>query len=250
MTSIILTLSDVRKNFGEVKAVNGVSFQLSEGEIIGILGPNGAGKTTLINLISGELLPDAGRIVYRGRNITFSPIYERRRLGIARSYQLPQIFGNMTVLENVFVGLLTRKGCIRDFWSLKDSKRELMKKAEEILDALGLANKAFIEAKKLSEGERKVLDIAIALTLNPKLLLLDEPTTSVSSEEKYMVMDVIMKYVKQFNITSVVVEHDLEVVEKYLQSRVLVMNDGKVIYDGNFHGIKLNETVRAIVFGK
>jgi branched-chain amino acid transport system ATP-binding protein len=250
MAPIILSLSDVRKSFGAIKAVDGVSFQLLEGEVIGILGPNGAGKTTLVNLISGELPLDTGKIIYMGRDITYSPIYERRKIGIARSYQLPQIFENMTVLENVLVGILTREGGIRDFWSLRDSRRRIIKRAEEILDALGLANKAFVEAKKLSEGERKVLDIAITLTLNPRLLLLDEPTTSVSSEEKYMVMDVIMKYIKQFNITSIIVEHDLEIVEKYLPSRVLVMYNGKIVYDGNFQEIKSNDPVKIIVFGE
>jgi branched-chain amino acid transport system ATP-binding protein len=246
----LLSLTNVKKYFGAVRAVDGVSFQIGQGEIVGVVGPNGAGKTTLINLISGELIPDGGRIRFKDLDITFAPIHKRVKLGIARSYQLPQIFERLSVLENVLAGLLSYNGHALDFWSLKSSKKALIKRAEEILDALGLLNKATVEARKLSEGERKILDVAIALTLNPKLLLLDEPTTSVSLEEKDMVMSVLMKYIKQHSISSVIVEHDLEVVEKYLPSRVLVMNEGKVIYDGEFQGIRLDERVRAVVFGE
>ena len=214
----VLSAVDLHKSFGGVKAVDGVTIEVRDGERLAVVGPNGSGKTTLINLLSGLYPPDKGRVFLQMRDVTKVPMYVRVRLGIARSFQLPQLFPELTVYENVAVAFAALRG-----FSLRAVPHEEVKSILELFD---LWDKRSVKAVSLSEGEKKVLDVALAYVSRPKVLLLDEPTSSVAEEDKMSLMERLLEKLR--GISMVMVEHDLDVVEKFAE-RVVVMRAGKVV---------------------
>jgi len=215
----VLLVENLYKKFGGVVALDGVSLALGAGELVGVIGPNGSGKTTLINAISGYVKPDGGRVVFDGRDITSLKPHQRARLGIVRSFQFPLISSNLTVRENVKIAVAALHS-----YSLKTVDGRAV---EEVLDLFGLREVADVKVGKISEGHRKLLDVAMAMVHKPKVVLLDEPTSSVSSRDKFAVMDRVVEILRERRVAALVVEHDLEVVKSYMD-RVVEMSNGKV----------------------
>ncbi len=243
----ILEIHALTKSFGGVLAVGDVSVAIGEGEFVGIVGSNGAGKTTFVNLVTGYLKPDRGRILYAGQDITAHPPREVTRLGIARSFQIPQIYTSLTVLENVLIALAARRGeGLRPWGRLSTPARET--EALTVLDPFGLAEYAARPVSELPEGGVKLLDVALASALMPRVLLLDEPTSGVSSKEKFAVMDTLVRILAERGVTAIFVEHDIEVVTQYAQ-RILVFHLGSVIADGAPQAVLADPEVRKAVIG-
>lgn len=244
----MLTIDNLKKHFGSVKAVDHVNLKITEGEIVSIIGTNGAGKTTLVNLISGYIKPDSGRILFLDRDITHASPYVRIKLGVGRSFQLIQLFSNSTVLDNVRIALFSKYGMIRRGLLPADRYSSVTDEAIKILDSFSMSDKKNLTPKGLSEGDLKILDIAIAFALKSKLLLLDEPTSGVATNDKFKVMDSIVKAIKKERISTLIIEHDMDIVSGY-SDRVVVMHEGKVIAEGKPNEVMENKEVKATVFG-
>ncbi len=224
----LLEAQDLHIRFGGVVAAAGISLEVFPGEFLAIIGPNGAGKTTFLNLCTGYLRPDRGRVFFKDREITHLSPRAITRLGIARAFQIPQLFAEGSVLDNMLLALAARQG----FWTrapLQNPKREVQ--AQGILALLNLAEHAQLKIEEIPEGVRKLLDVALALALEPELLFLDEPTSGVSSEEKHRVMGTLVGALRGQRVTVVFVEHDMEVVARYAD-RVAVWAEGQIIAQG------------------
>ena len=232
----------VGKNFGSLRAVSGVSMKVAPGELRAIIGPNGAGKTTFFNLLTGVLPPSGGRILFKGRDITRLPAHAVSRLGIARSYQVTNIFGDLTVFENVRIAAQSRVTHYR-FWGNADRLASVNERAEEILRLLGLTAKRHARGAELSHGEQRYLEIGIALATDPDFLLLDEPTAGMSPEETQRTAAFVRRLAG--HVTIVVVEHDMEVVMG-ISDRITVLNYGEVLAEGTPAVIRENADVRRV----
>jgi branched-chain amino acid transport system ATP-binding protein len=229
MAAPILEVRDLHKNFGAVTAAANINVSFAPGETVGIIGANGAGKTTFVNMITGYLPPSRGTILYRGEDITRRPPRDIARLGICRSFQVSQVFTSLPVIENLLtaVAIASSPGLAM----LRLLRRpELLERAEAILERYHIAAHRDQLASDLSQGARKLLDIAMAVVSSPKVLLLDEPTSGISTEEKTALMDVVMGALKQDEMTILFIEHDMEIVERYVD-RVLAFYQGEIICD-------------------
>jgi branched-chain amino acid transport system ATP-binding protein len=243
-----LVTEKLTKYFGDTHAVDKVDFAIGEGEVVSLIGSNGAGKTSLVNLISGLLQPDSGRIVFRGEEITNQSVQDRIRGGIARSFQIVNLFDELTVVDNVALSIFAREGKTRWLFTLADHYGAIWDEAHDILRQYGLDLKAKQLAGGISQGERKLLDVAVAYALKPQLLFLDEPTSGVSTREKAPIMDVISSIVRSHRITAVVIEHDMDIIFKY-SDRIVVMHQGLILASGSPEEIRNNESVKDAVFG-
>ena len=221
---------------------------MSAGEVLALIGSNGAGKTTLINLISGVIPPDSGTVEFEGHDITRASIHRKIELGIARSFQLVNLFDQLSVQDNVALAIFSRQGRTRRLLSLAASDREVRDESAEVLRDFGLVSRAGMSAGGLSQGERKLLDVAVAYALRPKLLFLDEPTSGVSTREKTPIMDIISQVVRSGGITAVIVEHDMDVVFTYCP-RIVAMHQGGILADGTPDEIRNNPQVTANLLG-
>ena len=244
----LLQTVGLSKRFGALRAVDAVDFRVDKGEFLSLVGSNGAGKTTLVNLISAQLMPDAGRILFEGRDITAASVSERIRAGIARSFQLVNLFDGLSVIDNVALSIFTRDGKARRLWSLADGDREVAAEAVEVLRLFGLDRKRSLLAGGLAQGERKLLDVAIAYALKPKILFLDEPTSGVGTRDKAQIMDTVAAVVRAGHGTAVVIEHDMDIVFTY-SDRVVVMHEGAMLADGAPAAIRANREVAAVLLG-
>lgn len=218
---MLLRVRDLSKSFAGLAALSDVNLDVDDGEVLGLIGPNGAGKSTLFNCVAGDLQPTRGTVEYMGRDITALPPEERARLGIGRTYQIPLTFGEMTVLENVMVGAFLRHP------RTEDARRA----ARDILELTGLAAQADMPARSLGTAGRKRLEIARALALKPRLLLLDEAMAGLTPAETMMAVDLITRIHRELGIALIIVEHVMEVIVSLAQ-RVLVLDYGKVIAEG------------------
>jgi len=243
-----LETQKLTKYFGDTHAVDKVDFQIGEGEVVSLIGSNGAGKTSLVNLISGLLKPDSGRIVFHGADVTNQSVQDRIKAGIARSFQIVNLFDELTVADNVALSIFAREGKTRWFFTLADHYGAIWAEANDILLQFGLDLKAQHLAGGISQGERKLLDVAVAYALKPRLLFLDEPTSGVSTREKAPIMDVISSIVRSNRITAVVIEHDMDIIFKY-SDRIVVMHQGVILASGTPEEIRSNESVKDAVFG-
>jgi len=235
--SVILNASGLNKAFGAVTAAKDVSAAIEQDSVVGLIGTNGAGKTTFINMITGYLKPDAGRIEFEGRDITALPPREITRLGICRSFQIPQLYGSLSVFENMLIGLgiVLRNAGLAGYFSRGDAPvpgygKPAEAVAEHLLARFGLADYRARNAQVLPGGVRKLLDIALTMVAKPRVLLLDEPTSGVSAEEKFGIMQMVLEAVRAEGATVLFVEHDMEVVSRFAQ-RVLAFYDGRIIAD-------------------
>ena len=244
----ILQVIDLTKSFGMVTAADGINVAIQGGELVGIVGANGSGKTTFLNIITGYLKPDRGRVLFMGEDRTGLPPRTITKLGIARSFQIPQLYTNLTVLESLLLSLAAQAGKGTEFWQPLYRGR-WMQEGEETLDRFGLKAYAHRPVSVLPEGGRKLLDIALSFALKPQLLLLDEPTSGVSIEDKFQVMDTLMKVVEDTRLTTIFVEHDMDVVQRYGR-RVLAFDNGRVIADGRPEAVLADPEVRKAVLGR
>jgi branched-chain amino acid transport system ATP-binding protein len=244
----ILHTVDLCKSFGMVRAADAITVEIRAGELVGIVGANGSGKTTFLNIITGYLKPDRGRVLFMGEDRTGLPPRVITKLGIARSFQIPQLYTDLSVLESLLLSLAAEAGKGTAFWQPL-YRRRWIDPALELLDRFGLKAYAHRPVRELPEGGRKLLDIALSFALKPKLLLMDEPTSSVSIEDKFQVMDTLMKVVGETRLTTVFVEHDMEVVQRYSR-RVIAFDNGRVIADGEPASVLADPDVRKAVLGR
>ncbi len=244
----LLRTQNLKKHFGDTRAVDGVDFTVSEGELVSLVGANGAGKTTLVNLISAYLQPDSGHIFFQDQDITSLPVAQRIKAGIARSFQLVNLFDDLSAFDNVALAIFSREGKTRKLFALADNDNDVTQEALDVLQQFGLESKRETPAGDLAQGERKLLDVAVAHALRPKLLFLDEPTSGVSTRDKVQIMDTIAAVVRAGKITAVIIEHDMDVVFKY-SDRIVVMHDGRILADGPPEEIRQNNEVSTILLG-
>lgn len=229
MSAPLLEARDLHVAFRGVKAADGVDLHIDEQEFLAIIGPNGSGKTTFLNLCTGYVRPQQGSVHLDGVPITRLPPRAIARRGVARAFQVPQLFTSHSVLENLMLATAARGG-IWQGWRPLD-RPEHHEAARELLNLFNLDDIAHAPVVSLSEGRRKLIDIAVAMALRPRLLLLDEPTSGVSAIERFVLMDALMSAMRQRRISALFVEHDMEVVEKYA-NRVVVWNAGRVLVEG------------------
>jgi branched-chain amino acid transport system ATP-binding protein len=244
----LLQTIDLKRYFGDTRAVDNVNLSIEEREFVSLVGPNGAGKTSLINVISALLPAESGTILFRGEDITRTTVTQRVKAGIARSFQLVNVFDDLTTLDNVALAIFSREGKTAHLGALAHLDHGVTSEAEGILGQFGLAGKRDDNARDLAQGERKLLDVALAYALKPKLLFLDEPTSGVSTRDKGQIMDTIASVVRGEGITAVIVEHDMDVVFKY-SDRIVVMAQGAILAQGTPDEIRNNEQVAMVLLG-
>jgi branched-chain amino acid transport system ATP-binding protein len=244
----LLRTQNLKKYFGDTRAVDDVDFIVSEGELLSLVGANGAGKTTLVNLISAYLRPDSGHIFFQDHDITGMHVADRIKAGIARSFQLVNLFDDLSAFDHIALSIFSREGKTRKLFALAEKDDAVTQETLEVLGQFDLADKRDTLAGGLAQGERKLLDVAVAHALRPKLLFLDEPTSGVSTRDKAQIMDTISAVVRDGKITTVIIEHDMDVVFKY-SDRIVVMYEGKILADGPPEEIKRNDEVATILLG-
>ena len=246
MAKVLLSVKDIKIRFGGVVAADGINLDVLEGENLAIIGPNGAGKTTFLNISTGYLRPHAGTVTFLGRDITAQLPRTITKLGIARAFQIPQLFLDQTVIENMLIAAASQRGRPSGFRTLSGLPERA--EMERLLDLVGVKSYAQRKARELPEGQRKLVDIALALALKPKLLLMDEPTSGVASSEKLEIMEILTAALAKEKVTSVFVEHDMDMVERYAH-RVAVWNVGKIQKVGAPAEVLADPTVREQVIG-
>jgi branched-chain amino acid transport system ATP-binding protein len=247
MAALLQTI-DLKRYFGETRAVDNVNLTIAEREFVSLVGPNGAGKTSLINVISALLPAESGKVIFKGEDISGASVTQRVRAGIARSFQLVNVFDDLSAFDNVALAIFSREGKTANLAALAHLDEAVTNEADTVLGQFGLTAKRDERARDLAQGERKLLDVALAYALRPKLLFLDEPTSGVSTRDKGQIMDTIASVVRSEGITAVIVEHDMDVVFKY-SDRIVVMAQGAIIAQGTPDEIRRNEQVAMILLG-
>jgi len=242
---MVLHANNLVKRFGGIVAVNNVSLKINGGEVVGLIGPNGSGKTTLINLVSGFYKPDGGRIVFEGIDITKKEPYERVKLGIARTFQIPRLISNMTALQNVAYAIVGSKR----FREKKMTLEEALTEAIYYLDIVGLLRKRDVLVKDLPLYEQRLLELARALATNPRFIMVDEVMAGLNPVEADNVAKLVQRLREEFKLTILWVEHVLRIIMRSVE-RVLVMNEGKIIAEGPPHEVVKNPVVVKAYIGE
>jgi len=253
--AVIIDARGLNKAFGAVTAATDVNAAIERDSVVGMIGSNGAGKTTFVNMVTGYLKPDSGAIHFEGRDITQLEPRDITRLGICRSFQIPQLYNSLSVLDNIMAGLgiVLRNAGLGGYFSsagaiVPGHGVPAAEAADRLLERFGLERYRDQSAQVLPGGVRKLLDIALAMVVKPKVLLLDEPTSGVAAEEKFGIMDLIMGAVRAEGATVLFVEHDMDVVARYAQ-RVLAFYDGRIIADAAPEVALADAEVRKYVVG-
>ena len=246
---MLLEVRNLNKKFGSVSAANNINFKMNKNEIIGVIGANGSGKTTFCNIITGYLKPDSGVILDEGKNITKFNVQEIKNIGIHRSFQIPQVFENLGVLENIIITELVAKNKQNALFEDAYSKKNYQN-ANKLLEKFSFDINKFKDkaVKELPQGARKVLDILIAIIGKPKVILLDEPTSGISTDEKNIIMKNILSAIKEFNISVLFIEHDMEIVEKFSE-RVVAFYNGEIIADDKPIKVFNQNNVKKFIIG-
>jgi len=242
----MLRVQALQKSFGDFKAVNGAHLTVENGKIVAVIGPNGAGKTTLFNLITGQLQSDGGSIVFNDENINKLPPYKICRKGIARSFQIANVFPRLPVFRNVQVSVLSQQKLSNKLFH--PASQMAVEETSRILESVGLLDKKFDVAGSLSHGDKRTLEIAIALGNEPELLILDEPTAGMSPEETTATMSLIQTLADKQGLTILFCEHDMEVVFNVAQS-IMVMQQGYTIIQGTPEEVRQNSEVQKAYLG-
>lgn len=247
MSGILLHAQGLNKRFGAVVAAQDLEVPIRAGERISLIGSNGAGKTTFVNMITGYIKPDQGRIVFDGQDITAMTPRQITRLGVARSFQIPQLYPSLSVLENMLVAQTCHDNRL-SLWRAA-STAQSRERAEAVLSRFNLLAQRHRLVAELPGGMRKLVDIALAMTGEPKLLLLDEPTSGVAAEEKFPMMDTVMQALAGQPLTALFVEHDMDIVSRYCD-RVIAFYSGRIIADDVPALALANADVRRYVTGE
>jgi branched-chain amino acid transport system ATP-binding protein len=246
MTRPLLELQNVSRAFGGLRVNSEVSFTLAEGERVALIGPNGAGKTTLVNVITGDLAPSEGRVVFDGQDITDLTIPARVRAGLVRTFQITRLFTGLTVAENVGLAVMQRRGMTWRLFANATFTPGVREEWSRILDLLGIAHLAARPVTELAYGQQRLLDLAIGLALNPKVLILDEPAAGVPHDEAPKILEAIDRLPRE--IAVLMIEHDMDLVFKFAR-RVLVLANGRLIFEGDAGAVTRDEEVRRAYLG-
>ena len=242
----MLEVRGLTKQFGALRASDGIDFDVAEGETHAVIGPNGAGKTTFIGQLAGNLRPDSGTVRFAGADITAFPAPRRARLGLARSFQITSVYADFSVLQNVALAIQAHAGHSFRFWRDARSDPALIEPAKKILNDLGLAERSQVLAGNLAHGEQRQLEVAIALATAPRLLLLDEPMAGMGIEESRRMIALLASLKRRHTI--ILVEHDMDAVFR-LADRISVLVYGRLIASGTPEKIRANEEVRRAYLG-
>jgi len=250
MENVVLHVADVHKSFAGLHALSDIDLSVREGETHAIIGPNGAGKSTLLNVCIGRLRPDSGHVVFNGENLTGKQPHQINQLGVVRVFQTPEIFPELSLLENVMIPVLAKRDGsfkLRGFRRFSGEK-DVRSKAEGILDDLGLGSFVGSEAGSLSRGDKRRLELAMGLAQEPKLLLLDEPTAGMARHDTNATID-LLKRIKAQGMTKVIIEHDMHVVFS-LADRISVLAGGRIICQGTPEEVKADPRVKEAYLGE
>jgi len=245
----LLRTEKLRKYFGVVSAADDIHLQIDEGVLTSIIGPNGAGKTTLINLLTGNISADSGKVFFCNEDITHLPIHKRVKKGICRSFQIMNIFPKLTVFENLQIPVFSLVNRSLSFFKPVRSYLDVNERVEKLLAELGMASKKDLQAGTLSHGDQRLLEIGLAMASEPKLLFLDEPTAGMNPVERVKVLENIRRLSREKQSTFVIVEHDMDIVFS-LSDRIVVLHRGQILADGKPEEIKQNEDVKKVYLGE
>jgi len=247
---VILRAEGIRKLYGEFCALDGVSLAIDAGEFVSIIGPNGAGKSTLINVLTGVVRPTAGAVTFKDRDVSGIGPARLARLGMARSFQLVQIFPDLTVLETLQAAVVSRLGRGTRLLASLAADHEVRERAREVAELFGLGDKRHARAKHLPQGDKKLLDVASAFALRPEIILLDEPTSGVSTADKTAIMETLVAASKRIGIRAIIqVEHDMDIVFAY-SDRIIALHEGRVLADGPPAALEADRRVVDTVIGR
>jgi branched-chain amino acid transport system ATP-binding protein len=245
----LLAIENAAKRFGDFTALDGLTLSLPAGRLTAVIGPNGAGKTTLINLATGSVLCDSGEVRFKGETITRLATHQRVRRGLSRSFQIMNVFARLSVLHNILVPVLARRGRARNPFRGIEREEESLAEARRILSDVGLAREEATPAGLLSHGDQRLLELGIAIAPSPELCFLDEPCSGLTSVERVTVLELIRKLSGERRATFVIVEHDMDVVFA-LAEWIVVMNRGRVLAEGPPAEIRENPSVREVYLGE
>ena len=244
---MLLEAINVCKYFGGLKAVDGVNYRIERGQIKSIIGPNGAGKTTFFNIIAGLFKPTSGQVIFRGHDVTGQSIHQKASLGITKTFQITHVFSNLSVYENVRIAAQSKKTQF-NFWSRVSQFKEVSRLALDILENIGLLQSKDRMASDLSHGEKRYLEIGLALATGPELLLLDEPTAGMSPSETLDAKAFIKRIFDDLKLTIILIEHDMSVVMD-ISHDIMVLHEGRVLAEGTPEEISGNKLVQAVYLG-
>ena len=242
----MLKIEEIHKSFDDFKAVDGANLAVENGELVAVIGPNGAGKTTLFNLITGQLKPDKGKVIFNEEDIINLPAYEICRRGIARSFQIANIFHRLSAFRNVQVSVLSQQR--KSTRLFRPAHKLAVEETNKILESVGLLDKARNVAGSLSHGDQRILEIAIALGNEPEMLILDEPTAGMSPEETTATMELIKRLADERGLTILFCEHDMDVVFNVARS-IMVMHHGRTIIQGEPEEVRKNSEAQEAYLG-
>jgi branched-chain amino acid transport system ATP-binding protein len=247
-TSEFLRLDNVSRHFGTLKAVDRVSFEMAAGELRAVIGPNGAGKTTFFNLISGLLRPTAGKVRFAGKDITEQSIVRRVAKGIVRTFQITEILPDLSVFENIRIGVETAAGLNSKPWVTRKARTALNRRVTELIETVGLTGKEERLVGELAHGDQRVVEVATALSLDPRLLLLDEPTAGMGDSETEHMVDLVRRLHGKQGVSILFIEHDMDIVFRIAQ-QITVLDQGRVLAEGSPDVISKDPKVRAAYLG-
>jgi branched-chain amino acid transport system ATP-binding protein len=247
---VILRAENLTKYYGEFRALHDVSLSVGAGEFVSIIGPNGAGKSTLINLLTGLARPSSGTVRFKDGDITGIGPVRLAKLGMARSFQLVQIFPDLTVLETLQAAVAARLGRGRRLFASLAGDREVQDGAREVAELFGLGDKRRVLARHLPQGDKKLLDVASAFALRPEIILLDEPTSGVSTADKTTIMEILVRAAKTIGLQAIIqVEHDMDIVFGY-SHRIIALHQGEVLADARPEDIQADQRLVDMVVGR
>lgn len=248
----ILQATDLRVSYGAFEVIKGVSLSVAPGEALAVIGPNGAGKTTLFKALTGEISTRSGQVMFRGKDVTAMPAHDRTSAGMGRTFQVSRVFLELTAIENVVVALESRnrnKGLRLGAWWRAAPDRAILDEADELLKQLGVASLRNEVAATISHGDKKRLELALALALEPAILMLDEPTAGMAPADRMQIVELILAIRRDKGVAIIMTEHDMDVIFSIADS-VMVMNYGEMIASGSVDEVRNSPTVREVYLGK